>query len=639
VLSSHDDKLVSLFRTAEIAPREGDWVGDYQLLRELGRGGEGVVFEARARGIDHHVALKLLSEGRFASAERVHRFVRGAEASAYLQHPHIVPTQHFGTHEGQLFFTMPLFSGGSLADALATRSARRAAGSFTPSLSSWLADAAWMAKVAHAVHHAHQHGTLHRDLKPANILLDERGAPYVTDFGLAKRLDREVSADPSQAVVGTLQYMSPEQARAQPLAVTADIYSLGAILYELLTGSRPFADAAPHELLQRITSSEPIRPPRELVPRLPKHLETVCLKCLHKSALDRYQTALLLAQDLESVCAGRPPSVPPLSRAGRALHWVRRHPQRAARIGRSLFALALLLASITGAWSYSARAQRTALDTNAFIASGQAGAALFQLREYADRVLHAAGEPGVAALATTTEPVFEVPSALTRLHDDFATVFVVSAEGYIQTSWPRPLRDLYSRSYAFRDYFQGVRLLGEQGKRAVYVARAFLSEGDGRLNFGLSAPLFEDGRWVGALVAMVPAASVFGKVRMQDAEGGRVSTLLGPRDVDRSEPHRAREHERFVFLVHDGLRDGEEVAAARVPALNAALQHASAPGAQFSLKYVRPHQEAEYEDPVRGFEGSWLAAFAPVGGTGYVVAVQSPRTDLLEALYRFLARL
>jgi hypothetical protein len=295
-----------------------------------------------------------------------------------------------------------------------------------------------------------------------------------------------------------------------------------------------------------------------------------------------------------------------------------------------------LLAAVSYLWDYSARAERAALDTNAFIASGQAGAALFQLREYADRILQTASMTEVVALASDVVGPLERPRVLAALHDDFETIFIVAVDGRVRSLRPDSGRDLFKRSFAFRDYFRGARLLGEKGVRGAYVARAFRSESDDKLTFGVSAPLFDGDRWVGALVAVIPADSVFGKVRMHDGGSGRVMALLGPRDIDRGgTDSRAG---RFVFLVHDGLRSGEEVVASRVPALAAAFDHASAPGEQFSLKYVRPHQEAYYEDPVHGFEGKWLAAFAPVGGTGYVMAVQSPRPDLLATMRRFAAR-
>lgn len=632
---SDDTNLVQLFRMAERSMRVGDRIGDYQLLSELGRGGEGVVYEARAQNIDYHVALKVLREGRCASEDRAQLFLRAAEAAAQLQHPHIIPILHVGSHQGEPFFTMRRIDGASLAHRLADRVKLREQELWSASATTWYGDAALVAIVARAVHYAHQHGTLHRDLKPANILLDRAGTPYVADFGLAQRLDRAASTV-SKTVMGTLQYMPPEQARAEKLTVTADVYSLGAILYEMLTGSSLFDDAPPHELIQRVTSDEPVRRPRELDRRIPKHLETICLKCLNKSAPERYQSALALADDLESVCAGRPPSVPPPSRVGRAVHWIRRNPGRASRAARAFAIVVSVLAAISYLWDYSARAERAALETNAFIASGQAGAALFQLREYADRVLQVASKTEVVALASEVAEPMERPRVLDALHDEFMTVFVVSVSGRIRSLRPLSGRDVFSRSFEFRDYFRGARLLGQKGVRGAYVAHAFRSESDDKLTFGVSAPLFDRERWVGALVAVIPADSVFGKVRMHDAGSGRVMALLGPRDVDRgAAPTRA---ERFVFLVHDGLRSGEEVLATRAPALAAAFDHASAPGEQFSLKYVRPHQETYYEDPVRGFDGTWLAAFAPVGGTGYVMAVQSPRPDLLAAMRRFSAR-
>jgi predicted Ser/Thr protein kinase len=325
------------------------YFGDYELIREIGRGGMGIVYQARQISLNRPVALKVIRSAALASEDELRRFQNEAEAVATLDHPHIVSIFEVGNHVGQRYFSMKLIGGSSLDKKL------------TEYLAQPKAAARLLKKAAEAVHHAHQRGILHRDLKPANILLDQRGEPFVADFGLAKRVGGESELTHSGAIMGTPAYMSPEQASGRRGAVTtsSDVYGLGAILYALLTGRAPFGGDSVAETLEQVRSSPP-SPPSKSNPLAPRDLEVVCLKCLEKDPAERYPTAGALATDLGRFAAGEPVSVRPAGVVERVTKWARRKPTLAAAYTLGL--LAVLLGGLGGAAGWQWRAAEQARD-------------------------------------------------------------------------------------------------------------------------------------------------------------------------------------------------------------------------------------------------------------------------------------
>jgi formylglycine-generating enzyme required for sulfatase activity len=317
---------------AVVASPIGDSVGvpGYEILSTLGRGGMGVVYQARQTKLGRRVALKMILSGAHAGEADLARFRTETEAIARLQHPNIVQIHEVGEHGGLPFYSLEFCAGGSLE--------RKLSGTPLPAEEA----AALVETLARAMDAVHQKGVVHRDLKPANVLLAEDGTPKITDFGLAKKLD-EVGQTQSGAVVGTPSYMAPEQAGAKsgPIGPAADIYALGVILYECLTGRPPFKAATPLDTILQVVSDEPV-PPTQLQSRTPRDLETICLKCLSKEPARRYASAEELANDLRRFQAGEPIRARPVGRVERALKWAKRRPAAAALLGVVLLALVSL---------------------------------------------------------------------------------------------------------------------------------------------------------------------------------------------------------------------------------------------------------------------------------------------------------
>src|SRR5947208_3732297 len=299
--------------------------GDYELLEEIGRGGQGVVYRARQKSLNRTVALKVIGLGQWATQAHLKRFRREAEAAANLDHPCIVPIYEVGEREGSCYFSMKFIDGGQL-DEVAKRkpiSTRNAA--------------ELIAKLARTVHYAHEHGILHRDIKPGNILVDTKGEPHLTDFGLARLLETKSTVTHTMDVLGTPSYMAPEQAsgRNEQLTSATDVYGLGAVFYQLLTGHPPFAGGTTYETVLLVLEAEP-RQPRFWNQKIDRELSTICLKCLEKDQTRRYSSALALAEDLEHWLKHEPIRA---KRAGFFTHsrkWVRRNPSTSVLVTLSV---------------------------------------------------------------------------------------------------------------------------------------------------------------------------------------------------------------------------------------------------------------------------------------------------------------
>jgi eukaryotic-like serine/threonine-protein kinase len=303
---------------------------DYELLKEIGRGGQGVVYRARQKGLNRTVALKVIGVGHWATEAHLRRFRLEAEAAASLNHPFIVPIHEIRERGGYCYFSMNLVEGGQL-DEVAKRQAisiRRAA--------------ELIAKLARTVHYAHEHGILHRDIKPGNVLLDKEGEPHLTDFGLARLVESESTVTRTTDCLGTPSYMAPEQARGNKgIAKATDIYGLGAVLYHLLTGRPPFIGATSYETVRLLLETDP-RQPRLVNSKVDRDLSVICMKCLEKDPRRRYSSALALAEDLERWLRREPIRARRSGLVSRGSKWLRRNPTTAISAA-SLFALGVII--------------------------------------------------------------------------------------------------------------------------------------------------------------------------------------------------------------------------------------------------------------------------------------------------------
>ena len=350
---------ISFVPAATDARRPQKLFGDYELLEEIARGGMGVVYKARQAKLNRLVALKMIRSGELADEEQVKRFYAEAEAAAKLDHPGIVPVYEVGQANGQHFFSMALVAGTSLNEQVKTD------GPLPP-----LRAARLLKTVAEAVAYAHGRGIIHRDIKPQNILLDEVSQPRLTDFGLAKQVKGQSDLTNAGQIMGTPSYMPPEQAggKLHEIGPAADVYSLGATLYFLLTGRPPFQTASPAETIHQVLNTEPVAL-RKLNPAIPRDLETICLKCLRKETAKRYATAAELATDLGRWLESKPIVARPVGPAERAWLWCQRRP---TLVSMSLLLAVLILAGSLLAWERQKATRAAAMVEALLVAPPQA---------------------------------------------------------------------------------------------------------------------------------------------------------------------------------------------------------------------------------------------------------------------------
>jgi serine/threonine-protein kinase len=589
--------------------------GDYEILGEVGRGAMGTVYRAKLKGTNLVVALKQLRRGE-GEGGTAQRFRAEIEAASALRHPHIVPIFHVGENADGPYYTMALVEGDSLEKHLGEfRDHPRAA-------------AALVAKIARAVHHAHQRRVLHRDLKPANVLIDEAGEPHVVDFGLAARLDAEGSAT-TRSASGSLLWMAPEAVRGDPAQTTAvDVWALGVILYELLTGARPFEGTDRSTVRKQILETEP-RLPRQVNQSVPRDLNAICAKCLAKKPEDRYESAAELANDLEHWLRHEPVQARKAGRVERLAMWVRRNPVIAG--GAAFLAILLVtstVAAISVAHAQEERVTEEVLRSNEFAAHHVASTLYNRLHQFGDAVDGAADDTDLHRACVSKDwPAVEAflnKRLLSRPPGPgappFATAFVLDPQGTIRAELPQQHK-VVGGNFASRDYFRGAVARAKSEDR-VHLSKVFTSKNDGLDKLAVSVPFRPAGEkgpvWV--LGATVPADSSLGVGGLHDAR--RKAVLIAPRETSGDDAE-------YVILIHPAYEARETP----IPFPPERLR-------RVGRVYLA---DDEYADPVAvrhpEYAGRWLAGFAPVPDSELVVLVQQQYDSAVDPQRTFIRRL
>ncbi len=651
-----------------------EFIGDYKLLEEIGSGTFGVVVKARHVVFDKPFAIKLLRGGQWSSSEFVKRFRIEARKQANLDHPHIVPVHQVGEHDGQHYFVMKLIQGGALSERLKAVSDDERA---TKAYQRWAAEL--MGKMARAVHHAHQHALIHRDLKPGNILLDVAGDPHITDFGLAKQLEEGEKLadlgpvdDTSRAqprlrweggpeadtfvtekgvIVGTPPYMSPQQAAGEELTTVSDVYSLGVILYEMLTGKVPHRGDNPLETM-RLVRNEAILPPSSLNPKTDRRLENICMKSLEKEPANRYQSALGLARNLERWLANEPLLDPPDPLPARCRLWCRRKPIPAALLVTAAALLMLVTTMVVRTSRVRAeRLEEEVLKSNAYAAQGVASMILLQTRRWASAVYNVSENPELRTLVKQGDQP-QLHRFLEQIHRNhggseglyFESWYLTNDQGALLACVPEKTQYL-GEKFDKRDYFLGaLEKVDLPREDSVHVSRAFRSLSDERYRIGFARALRDNQRpgspIIGVLEASITTGSSFG-LNLHDDR--RKAVLVGPKDPNpRTGVGPPAAPEQYLILLHPGYKHGEEPMPIQLQTIVETLGPLPNPRAARQLSFADAAIDgtwqatnARYFDPVRErlpqYDGRWLAALAPVGNTGYAVVVQQRYDDAVPS--------
>lgn len=531
----------------------GEKLGRYRIVRLLGQGGMGVVYEAFDTVLENRVALKILS----ADLDAPDLLVREARLAAALEHENIVPVHDIGADEKIAYFTMRLVDGGPLkTPARTAHSEPDVSGSpirrrrFRERKDQGLEAARIALTISRAVAFCHRRGILHGDLKPQNVLVDnETGRHFVTDFGLAAR--QGIAAGRLE-LGGTPTYMAPELWQGDPSSrsTMADVWSLGAILYELVSGRPPFPASSWDELRRSVAEDAP--PPLR---GADLDLAAVCRCCLEKDPARRYATASELSDDLARILKGDPIHARPLGPCARALRRAVRHPLVAAPV--TLLLVAALWAGIETV--SSGRAERAARHTADAAALSFASLTALWFDQYAARVTAASETPLLAN--ALSEPASSKASdlcarALSEQGETFSTWFLLDANGTMLGRAPvQGAHPTLGLSYKFRDYFHGAEALATRHQRGAYVSHAYRSEGDDTHEIAISVPVIAGDRWVGVLVATLATGPALGPLHFDVPDGEDVSAaLLAPQDGRRADVDRGSEP---IFILRRGLHPGE----------------------------------------------------------------------------------
>ncbi len=637
------DELARLLRDAQEAEsdgflREPAWVIDdiplflpdfrsgdseFSRIEYIGQGGMGVVYKAYQKNFDRWIALKFISPSHLSSSTDLERFRAEAQSMARLRHPNIVTVHETGEYEGRPYFIMELIDGKSLNERVKDFVDRPRDA------------AALMETVALAVHHAHQRRVLHNDLKPANILLDEEGQPHVTDFGLARRFGEDFSPSATGAIEGTASYMSPEQADGREITTTSDVYGLGAILYTLLTGTPPFRGETIQGTLQLVRNEIP-KPLRLLNPKVDNTLEAICLKCLNKDKSQRYVSASALSHDLARYMRGDETVARPRTRRERVVAWCRRNKVEAGLVTAviAIWIFAVVMA-LSVAQARKADLLEATLNGASFAAKDLAATALLQLRYLGRNVDIATADARLAALLAKDDRnglqmiVFDICESQPI---PFKTCYIINRDGIMVAHAPRA-DQLIGGDFSWRNHFQGAKALGVKGAGgSVYISRVYRGRSDNFYKFAISAPILDAKKnFLGVIATSVITDASMGLVFLHG--DNRKVALIAPTDTD--SPEVGPDSSKYVVLYHPGYRKGvDPVEFPYIKKIGMKPAPVDNPQFQLSDSKLQISPDDNYLDPVasvaKEYAGRWIAGFAPVGNTGFVVVVQQRFEDAVS---------